>query len=109
MHAGSSCKTALARAAREMMARLRNWPFDYARIWVHAPGLRERLVPAQQAPALRPESKLAIVFDDYQPGSAAEQALLESVRRQAAKQERHPSPLPGRSGATVYFWGGGSL
>ncbi len=92
-----------AQAAREMMARINQWPFDYARIWVHAPRLRERLLRAQEAGAMASASAAAVVFDDYTPANPAEQALLDSVRKAAATIQRYAASPSGRTGATVYF------
>ena len=98
------------RAARQMMASINIWPFDYARIWVHAPRLREQLVRAQQADGWAPGSAaLAIVFDDYTPENPAEQALLERVQGVATASERYLPLLPERAGATVYFLSRGSV
>lgn len=90
------------RAAREMMARMNTWPLDYARIWVHAPRVRPRLLlPAQAETGARPPA-VAVVFDDYAPRTPQEQTLLEKVRQAAARNER-VAAASGRPSATLYW------
>lgn len=90
-------------AAQRRMAAMNTWPLDFARIWVHAPRVRSRLVPVQAAAQTEPAPTLAIVFDDYAPAADDERAILDRVRSVASRSERFPPASPARSGAVLYL------